>query len=232
MPHENLLRHFPAGIDFIKQAIKSGGNVLVHWYSLRFYYVASQAFREAPQSWSLTWFKSTTCRCSMRCRTSGREDRSSSRTRAFKDNCSTSKGSSNRRRSSSKNRMLSNKTSSYSKCNSNRQTNKQCPRKRAILRTILMATNQSTRLWVQIKSKITKNIKSFLSSKRSIKTVRRIKKKYKMLIDHRLLKINLENKFKINKQLAIIKCLDKIKGLLILLSRTEQDHLTVRIKTK
>lgn len=31
MPFENLMRHFKPAVDFIKQAIKSGGTVLVHW---------------------------------------------------------------------------------------------------------------------------------------------------------------------------------------------------------
>ena len=31
MPFENIMRHFKSAIEFIKQAIKQGGNVLVHW---------------------------------------------------------------------------------------------------------------------------------------------------------------------------------------------------------
>lgn len=33
MPFENLLRHFKPAVEFIKNAIKSGGTVLVHWYA-------------------------------------------------------------------------------------------------------------------------------------------------------------------------------------------------------
>lgn len=33
MPFENLIRHFKPAIDFIKQAIKGGGTVLVHCYA-------------------------------------------------------------------------------------------------------------------------------------------------------------------------------------------------------
>jgi protein-tyrosine phosphatase len=32
-PFENLHRHFKAGVDFIKSAIKGGGAVLVHCYA-------------------------------------------------------------------------------------------------------------------------------------------------------------------------------------------------------
>jgi len=32
MPYENLIRHFKPSVSFIKDAIRSGGTVLVHWY--------------------------------------------------------------------------------------------------------------------------------------------------------------------------------------------------------
>lgn len=32
-PNENLLSHWPKAIDFIKEAIEKGGNILVHWYA-------------------------------------------------------------------------------------------------------------------------------------------------------------------------------------------------------
>ena len=51
MPYENLIRHFKPAVAFIKDAIRSGGTVLVHWYFFNLnFHVALQEFLVVPLS--------------------------------------------------------------------------------------------------------------------------------------------------------------------------------------